>query len=60
MGKSFVIVGGDNDLLPTEKCDLGNDGTLQCVDDGPKLAFYEFYPEIFIAEKSFCSVKQQK
>ena len=53
----FLIVGGNNadsgGQMKTELCKYEN-GQMTCRQQAPILAYYEFYPELFLVNTDFC------
>ena len=54
-----MIIGGklgpdeEGFTQPTEVCSLEN-GSITCVDRGPTLAYYAYYPELFLVTADYC------
>ena len=49
----FIVVGGYNGNLRTERCTL-NEDAISCTLIDPELNGYAFYPEMMSVEQNFC------
>ena len=49
----FIVVGGNNKNLRTERCTL-NEDAIRCTFVDPELDRYAYYPEMMSVEPNFC------
>ena len=49
----FIVIGGANGPLGTERCSLVND-SIQCTTVDPELENYNHYPEMMHVSEDFC------
>ena len=56
-GDVLVVMGGttrrDSDFLSTEACKLNN-GIVACTKQAPAMQNYDYYPELYLVNDSFC------